>query len=364
MIFKSSPKSVVHGDKIVVHGDFGNTSQTEPLFHPSRRAIDWLITRHGKAVRTAVKEMLAGLFEDNELSAVGDLDEEAASIVLAHAYEWLLAEGLIRKKGQLVPAAAALLDHCGAMLSVSQREWVSQLAQSPLRLYRVTDVVPGKQITLWDALDEEAAPAVIDENQLSSLGQDLVHRLIGARVMMLDGRLQVPEVIYPLMEDIGEHVETVLRRGIDEIDPGQKQAFVSFVIRKFWLAQYLDLPEVSEPEITDFVTSEPFLLITDTYRVTDWAVLTQRLSSQPDVVGDRESGWSQLVRHDDDERRPVGTVNVGKKADTIEVFYSTHGKADQGRAWLEALAGETIHFVEREVLSPHEAVLVPPEIRR
>jgi hypothetical protein len=157
MIFKSSPKSVVHGDKIVVHGDFGNTSQTEPLFHPSRRAIDWLITRHGKAVRTAVKEMLAGLFEDNELSAVGDLDEEAASIVLAHAYEWLLAEGLIRKKGQLVPAAAALLDHCGAMLSVSQREWVSQLAQSPLRLYRVTDVVPGKQITLWDALDEEAA---------------------------------------------------------------------------------------------------------------------------------------------------------------------------------------------------------------
>ena len=43
--------------------------------------------------------------------------------------------------------AELLLGGSGPLLSVGQRAWLAQLAQRPLRLYDVTDVVSGTGVT-------------------------------------------------------------------------------------------------------------------------------------------------------------------------------------------------------------------------
>src|SRR4029079_15655583 len=72
-------------------------------------------------------------------------------------------EGAIDVFGKSTRVADLLLGHGGPLFTVEQRQWIAQLSERPLRLYDVTDVVPGRQMTLCDALDTEAAPIVVVE---------------------------------------------------------------------------------------------------------------------------------------------------------------------------------------------------------
>jgi hypothetical protein len=102
----------------------------------------------------------------------------------------------------------------------------------------------------------------------------------------------------------------------------------------------------------DAYSGEPMLLITDHYRVNDWAALTQSLSAQSDVEGDRESAWDRLIDCKDGQTRSVATLNVEKSTDKITVFYKTQRYADEGRRWFESVAGDAVRFLSRELSDP------------
>jgi adenine C2-methylase RlmN of 23S rRNA A2503 and tRNA A37 len=75
-------------------------------------------------------------------------------------------------------------------LTVGQRSWLKQLAEQPLRLYDVTDVVPGVKMTLCDALDTERPPIVVLErsgSQALAVGTQ-----IGCRVNCPGRRTRFP----------------------------------------------------------------------------------------------------------------------------------------------------------------------------
>jgi hypothetical protein len=74
-----------------------------------------------------------------------------------------LAEGEILVHGEPKPVSEYLLGQGGPLFTVDQRRWITQLAERPLRLYDVTDVVPGQQLTLCDSLDAEAPPIIVRE---------------------------------------------------------------------------------------------------------------------------------------------------------------------------------------------------------
>jgi hypothetical protein len=224
------------------------------------------------------------------------------------------------------------------------------LAERPLRLYDVTNVVPGQQLTLCDSLDTQAPPIIVREksgSQASMLGIR-----IGVRIMEVDGHYELSGGAYPFspLGRAGRRGENAPGHGPLRRASSELRHLLGGIIQRQWLAQfYAPLPM---PAFRDAYSGEPILLITDHYRVKDWAALTQSLSAQSDVEGDRESGWNRLIDCTDGQTRSVATINVEKVADKITTFYKTQRYADEGRRWFESVAGGAVRFLSRELSDP------------
>ncbi len=87
------------------------------------------------------------------------------------------------------------------------------------------------------------------------------------------------------------------------------------------------------------------------YRVVDWSALSHALAGQDDVEGDREDGWSRIMRCTDGQIRPLAHINLGTSPHRLEIFYKTQRYAQQGRTWFDALVGKSVTFLERKVVS-------------
>jgi hypothetical protein len=314
------------------------------------RALDWLMNKHRKAVGVALDAMLFDGLDDDERSALEAQDPDTWRGIQLNATEWLLAEGEILVKGEPRRVSECLLGQGGPLFTAGQRHWIAQLAERPLRLYDITDVIPGQQMTLCDALDTEVPPVIVREksgSQASLLGTQ-----IGIRLMTVEDHLELSGAAYPFSRLAGSSVVTAMREAAQQFGPRRPDLpeLLSSIIRRQWLAQYFAPPPL--PTMMDAHTGEPLLLVTDHYRVRDWSALLQSLSSQPDVEGDRESGWNRLIDGKDGQTRTALGINPGETADRISVFYRTQGYADQGRPWFEALAGTSIQFISRELSDP------------
>ena len=129
----------------------------EPEGHDGgvQRAIAWLSERHRKAMQNAFDELLGELLDQEQLDTLGRLDEQTWEVIQINLTEWLLAEGELVIKGVRRNVSEYLRGPDGPLLTVGQRNWLQQLAQRPLSIYDVTDVLPGVQMTLCDALDSD-----------------------------------------------------------------------------------------------------------------------------------------------------------------------------------------------------------------
>ena len=94
------------------------------------------------------------------------------------------------------------------------------------------------------------------------------------------------------------------------------------------------------------------MLVTDHYEVLHWGALASRLEAEPDVEGDRREGWTRFVELGNDMRRSLLAINIGKTRNRIEPFARTTRLADEGRTWLERVAGDSIRFLIRDSVDP------------
>jgi len=316
-----------------------------------QRAIDWLINRHRKAVTIAIDDLLGDGLTPEEYAALQALDRETWSAIQVNLTEWLLAEGEILVQGQLRRVAEYLLGQGGPLFTVEQRHWIAQLAARPLRLYQVTDVVPGQQLTLCDVFDSEASPLVVRER--SGSPATLLGTQIGVRVMERDGHYLLSGAVYPFSALMAPRVRQALREASDHCagSPVEELAHViSAIIRQQWLAQFV--APTPMPTLIDQHSGESMLLVTDHYRVRDWSALTQALAAQSDVDGNRDAGWNRLIDCEDGQTRSVATINSEKAPDRISVFYKTQRYADDGRQWFESLVGDAVKFLSRSLSDP------------
>ena len=317
------------------------------------RALDWLASRHRNAAGVAIEAMLFGDLTDEERVTLETQDDETWQQIQLNANEWLLAEATIDVHGKPTRVADLLLGPGGPLFTVEQRQWIAQLSERPLRLYDVTDVVPGRQMTLCDSLETEAPPIVVTERAGSQ--ESLVGSQVGFRIMDVGDHRELSGAAYPFSLLAGPHVVAALSEANRKRGPrADRSAKLSSIIRRHWLAQYF--AALPLPTIVDAVTGEALLLITDHYRVKSWEALQQALSAESDVDGDRETGWSRLEKGSDEQRRPIVSINPERGADRISVFYKTQGYADRGRPWFEALARDGVQFLSRELSDPKGAL--------
>ena len=333
-------------------GNHTNLVEVEKKSHDGavERAVDWLMSRHRKAVNNTMEEMIFGGLSDDARAELQSINEEAWQGIYSNATEWLLAEGKIPVNGEDKSVQECLFGQGGPLFTVDQQRWLVQLATRPLRLYDVTEVIPGKQMTLCDALDFEAQPIIVSEKSGSQAS--LVGAKIGFRLMEVDDHYELSGSAYRFSHFSGPNVVTRLREAMVDpnYEPEKLQSYLSFIIWRNWLDQYCG--PMAMPKIIDAYSSEAMLLITDHYSVKDWAILAESLATQHDVDGDLDSGWDRLIDCDDGNTRSTASINIDDGADKIEVFYKTQVYADEGRAWFEALVKDSVQFISREVIDP------------
>ena len=316
------------------------------------RGLDWLASRHRKASGAAIEAMLFGGLTDEERATLETRDDETWHQIQVNANEWLLAEGAIDVHGKPTRVSDLLLGPGGPLFTVGQREWIKQLSERPLRLYDVTDVAPGRQMTLCDAVETEAPPITVLERAGSQ--EALVGAQLGCRLMKVGDHHELSGAVYPFSLLVGPRVVAALRKAMRKRrSRADHAAELSSIIRRHWLAQYFAAPPV--PTLVDTVSGEALLLVTDHYRVKDWGALQQAMAAQADVVGDRETGWNRL-EDGTDGQRPVASINLEKGADRISVFYRTKRYAERGRPWFEALAPNAVQLLSRELSDPKGAL--------
>ena len=304
------------------------------------------------ALEAAIDDALAAIFDDADeaRAAMAGIGEELWSQLQLNLTEWLLAEGDIEVKGEYRRVAELLLGPRGPLLTVAQRDWLEQLTRKPLRLYDVTESVPDASITLCDALLTDQPPLVVVERSGSrSLRAGMQ---IGARVMEVAGQHQLSGAIYPFSIFGGRAVQNQLReaQAAGNAHDEDDVLMTGLSIIDGWLAQYLAPAPL--PEIVYTATGEPMLFVTDHYDVHDWAALTAALAAQPDVHGDRVADWNRLIDGGDGQTRSHATIAAEPDGRRVSVFYKTAGLAEQGRAWFDALAGDSVKFLLHEMSDP------------
>ncbi|MGH8790474.1 MAG: SEC-C metal-binding domain-containing protein [Cupriavidus necator] len=332
----------------------------EPKEHEGAvgRAIDWLFERHRKSTQTALDELLEDMLgEAQRDQLVAEADEESWVGIQINLMEWLLAEGELQVKGVRRRVCEYLLGPGGPLLTVGQRDWLQQLTQRPLRLYDVTDVVPGVQMTLCDALDTDAPPILVQERsgtQTLTPGTTL-----GCRIMRVREHFELSGAVYPFSMLAAPAVVATLRAAAEEYGPREGlAALLGTMIMSAWVRQYVAPPPM--PTLMDAHSQEPLVLITDHYEVSDWQALTDALTACADVHGDRGHGWDRLIECKDGQTRSIATVNLGKDAQRIAVFYKTQRYADEGRAWFDGVAGGAVKLLTRELQDPRALMTQAP----
>jgi hypothetical protein len=129
-----------------------------------------------------------------------------------------------------------LFDAARAALNDTQHAWLARLCATPLRLYVVIDVTPGRKATLRDALNASSHAITLFE-----CGHAVVpDTVIGLRMMYENGCCSLFGSAYSFSQ---EHAGYLLEwiNNIVELDtqpPSSEKP--SFMIRRAWIAQFLE----------------------------------------------------------------------------------------------------------------------------
>ena len=328
------------------------SSETNPNSrrYAVQKVIAWLSSLHRKGWSNAFLDLNNELMPVDGLRHIPELNPELVRVIEQNLTEWLLADGMINAKGRKRSINEYILSPEGPTLSAEQRDWLQQLGQRPLRLYEVAEVIPGQQITLFDAVDVAQQHVVVMER--SGSRSVTVGDLLGCRILRADDHFEMSGSAYLFNDFIGDRVLAELEEYTDEwLDCLEYKKEFGEIIIEHWLEQTV-LPR-KMPEMIDSYSGEPIKMIFDLYRVNDEAKMRETLAAQTDVESSEE-GWTRVMTCTDDVIRPLVQINWSEKANQIELFSNTQRYADENQLWLQELMGEALTFMSRKTPSMDE----------
>lgn len=320
-----------------------------------RVAISWLAERHRKGWNSAFESLLE-LWRPEGLGDKWPQRQGGADMLAVNVSEWLLARGEIHARGGLRDINAYLLGHEGPFFTPAQRDWIAQLAQRPLRLYRVTDVQPGAGMTLLDELDPQAPAQSVREVSGSRTLQPGM--LMGVRIMAvaagagLGAHLMLSGAHYLFSERGEAAVLARARQALTDaadfkLHPDNVRDMLELEIARAWLDQWF--APAAPPQLLNASSDGPLLIVDDHYRVRDAAALAASLAAHPDVEGDAKQGWSRLSQATDGALPRMSTIIPGRNSNRVQLIHHTLPAADEGRTWFEGVAGAAVQHLTREI---------------
>lgn len=319
--------------------------------HGVARAIDWLRFKHPQGLHEALYEGFFGALNEEEMQSIEAFDDDTYHAIMTNAMEWVLAEGTFIHHDEEIRVSDLVLGRGGPIMTAPQRGWLEALRSTAMNLYEIIDVVPGESITFRDILHPEREPIEVIERLASQEAQPL--DVLAARMVQEGEHHVMSGAIYPFHRDRVLYLMDEYQRETEHVpldDPDEASAMLSLIIRDAWL--YTLVTPFEMPQIIDSSTGAPVLFVTDHYQVKHWEVLDQLLAEEPDVEGSREEGWDRLQTDEEGMVRSLVSIDMGRQADRIRAFYRTQTHADDGKPWLEALLGDAVAHVGREISDP------------
>ena len=327
-------------------------------------ALSWLDQRHRKAFKAELESLMLHEFWPDENPDPVDVPGEYWEMIGINVQEWLLANGELTIKGKRVPVQELLLGPGGPRLGPRQQEYLRQMATRPLRLYEVTESRPGEGLTLVDVIDEHAEPLRVQERSGS---QSLKSGdLLGTRVVEVGDHLELSGALYPFTRLHAGALHSMLPDFLEDTrDEGLADDEFAFELARLivrqWFAQMTLPPPM--PQFMDASTGEPLMLTTDHYRILDREALAGKLAACAELEQDDDGHWVWLEEGSDGQLRARVSLTIDPpESERIDLFCRTRKLADEGRAWFEALASDSVEHLRREVSDPQEAMNAGDEV--
>lgn len=319
------------------------------------RALEWLDQRHRKAVQAFLDKLIFDDLWPEESPDPQALEDDLWEMVMINSREWLLAHGYLEVKGQPVAVRDLLCGPGGPGLRAGQKAFLQQLADRPLRLYEVTDSRSGQGLMLVDALDQRAEPLFVQERTAS---QSLrAGALLGTRIVSVGYHYELSGAMYPFTNLYAGALIPVAREFVanleDEVPAEARALEIAYFIAEHWLAN-ITLPQPM-PQMMDASTGEPMLLVTDHFRVVDRDALEAALAASAELerVDDDHWDWPETDEKGVTRSRlSLSFHGGGRHPESVQLFSRTQELADEGRAWFDALAGDSVAYLTREITDP------------
>lgn len=170
-----------------------------------QKSLAWISRHYQQQIDQWVEEVWLADFDEEARQGIASADARIRSIHDVNLLEQLVAEGSLPgmdgedKPLQLILAAEDL------QLDESQRQYLMQLCQRPLRLYRISACAPGESFTLQECLVEDAEPVDIADKWASRMFD--VGDTVGMRLMQMHDAWETSGAIYHIPD---EHVADLL----------------------------------------------------------------------------------------------------------------------------------------------------------
>ena len=314
--------------------------------HAVRTALDWLMARYPEQAGAALEEGFFGQFDQDEDD---EFPPQFHGMLQINSAEWLLTEARLELGDEAVATRDLYLGPGGPLLTAHGRSWLEEINKRPLSLYELRQVRPGEGVAVVDLLHPEQPELWVRER--SGSRSMVQYDILGGRLARQEGDWVFTGALYPFVRDEGLALRDEILREMEGVDWQSDLAreVVAVIIIDSWLLSLSAKRPL--PTLVDASTQNTIRLTTDHYRVTDWDALESILAGQPDVEGDRASGWVRFEEMGGEMRRARARLDA-KGADALEVSCRTLELADESRKWLERLTRAALKFRVREVVDP------------
>jgi hypothetical protein len=342
-------------------------------------AVDWLMDHYEEAVMDAIIENFFISYPNPDLADImEDLPDERRTLLSLSLDHWILGDCEISVDEEPIRASSLLPGSEALGLDEAGERALQRLVNSRLSLYEVLEIRKNVGLVLRDLTQEDAEPIfVTEEADMPVLSP---WQIYGLRVTRDGGKRRFfsgDMCLFP--REIGLALQSDILTALDEreesdepLSQAERDAIVSRSVSAVWIGllagfglnQYAD-------EDASLADDDEELLVTDHYQVTDWEALEELFEKQDDLRRSEFDGsWERMrwTRGDREDADPNMTAferamggGGGEPALTVVAWLQTLNdgllesgaesiaEADATRAWLEALAGDRVSHVEREV---------------
>jgi hypothetical protein len=246
-------------------------------------------------------------------------------------------------------------------LDPAQQRFLRALAGTPMRLYQISRVNPGRSLVVVDLLAPDAPMQTIMEKDLSKRLQG--GEVFAMRVVDLSTHRVKSKGHFPIMP---QYVPTVVgslqewETSMPDVDLGNTQLSLAAFIGKRWCETMIG----DEPlKILDEATGDPLAVITDVYQMLDAGALSHRMNAEREFTRTGQMTWVRFVAapakkstshgfaigmHLKDGKAMGASIYPDQKTGLLHVFYQSDRMAAESRMIFESVAGETVKHIRRE----------------